>query len=124
ASFTDSRSPTPAWDGRRPCRCCANWPPRRARAGQAEMFHLADGAALLEMSNQEALDLAAALAESPPPGFLDAVPGARTLLLLFDPDRIEPESLVMPAGGSRRQSKTIRIPTVYDGADLEALGLP
>ena len=50
--------------------------PRRLR-------NLADGAALLDLPNAEAVALAAALAAAPPAGFLDAVPGACTLLLLF-----------------------------------------
>ena len=50
------------------------------------MRPLADGAVLLELTNAEALDLAAALTAARPDGLLDAVPGARTLLVLFAND--------------------------------------
>ena len=54
-----------------------------------ELQKLCDGAALLSLPNQQALDLAASLADDPPEGLLDAVPGARTLLLLYDPDLLD-----------------------------------
>ena len=83
---------------------------------------LADGAALLEMPNADALALANALTAAPPKGFLDAIPGARTLLVLFDPECFDPGSLPR-AGGLvvRPPSRTLHLPTVYDGADLPAI---
>jgi len=51
----------------------------------AELHRLCAGAALFTLPNLHALDLAAALAARPPDGFFDAVPGARTLLVLYDP---------------------------------------
>lgn len=86
---------------------------------------LSDGAALLECSNAEALALAASLVEQRPDGFLDAVPGARTLLVLFDPDRFDPEPLAHAAADARvRTPRTVRLPTLYDGADLDAFSIP
>ena len=93
--------------------------PRRLR-------NLADGAALLDLPNAEAVSLAAALAAAPPVGFLDAVPGACTLLLLFDPERFDPgryQSLPIDSLPAR-PSREVRLPTVYDGADLDQFGLP
>ena len=94
-----------------------------------KLRHLADGAALLEASNETALDLAAALAARPPPGLLDAVPGARTLLFLFDPAVLDHEALpemLEKVGTLARRSaaRTVRLPTSYggaDGPDLEPL---
>jgi hypothetical protein len=50
-----------------------------------ELRKLCEGAALITLPNEDALGLAAALTENPPDGLLDAVPGAQTLLLLYDP---------------------------------------
>jgi len=86
------------------------------------MRFLTDGALLLELSNADALDLAAGLTAAPPPGFLDAVPGARTLLVLFDPDRFDPASLEASRGSAvRPPPRTVRLQTVYDGEDLQAI---
>ena len=83
---------------------------------------LADGAVLLELSNADALDLAAALAADPPAGFLDAVPGARTLLVLFDPGRFDPALLSKPLPASARAPpRTVRLQAAYDGPDLEGV---
>src|SRR5260221_5022990 len=86
------------------------------------MRPLADGAVLLELTNAEALGLAAALAAARPDGFLDAVPGARTLLVLFDPDKFDPARIpALSVSAARPEPRTIRLPTVYDGADLAAI---
>lgn len=83
---------------------------------------LTDGAALLDMPNADALGLAATLAAAPPPGFLDAIPGARTLLVLFDPDCFDLASLTRPGTlVVRPPSRTRVLRTVYDGADLPAI---
>ena len=66
-----------------------------------ELRKLCDGAALLSIANQDALDLAAAFAEDPPEGLLDAVPGARTLLLLYDPELLDIEGLDLSRRGDR-----------------------
>lgn len=91
--------------------------------------HLTDGAALLSMTNAAALDLAASLAERPPPGLLDAIPGACTLLLLFDPDLLAHDALgeVLGRAGrarGRAHVRTVRLQASYggsDGPDLPAL---
>ncbi len=75
---------------------------------------------LLELP-EKAADLAAALAEDPPAGFLDAVPGARTLLVLFDPDRFDPASLGRAAAARRTAPRTVRLAARYDGSDLKEL---
>ena len=84
-----------------------------------ELQKLCDGAALLSLPNQQALDLAASLADDPPEGLLDAVPGARTLLLLYDPDLLDVKRLDLSRRGDRPLPRTVRIQACYDGADLE-----
>jgi KipI family sensor histidine kinase inhibitor len=79
-----------------------------------------DGAVLLETA--EPHEMAAALAEAKPAGLLDAVPGARTLLVLFDPERFDRSQLA--ALRLKRRSappRTMRLRAKYDGQDLEAL---
>ena len=86
---------------------------------------LADGAVLLELSNADALDLAAALAADPPAGFLDAVPGARTLLVLFDPDRFDPALLAKPLPESARAPpRTVTLQAAYDGPESSKASPP
>jgi len=82
---------------------------------------LCDGAALLSLPNQEALDLAAALALDPPDGLLDAVPGARTLLLLYDPDQLDPDRLDLSRRSEPPPPRVVRLQACYDGADLDAV---
>ena len=83
---------------------------------------LTDGAALLDLPNADALDLAGALMAAPPPGFLDAIPGAKTLLVLFDPDRFDLANLSLAGSPAvRPPPRTLRLRTVYDGADLPAI---
>ena len=71
------------------------------------------------MPNTEALALASALVADPPDGFLDAVPGARTLLLLYDPDFLDPAQLRLPARSEAPRPRVVRLQARYDGADLE-----
>lgn len=86
------------------------------------MRALADGAVLLDLPNAEALDLAAALTADAPAGLLDAVPGACTLLVLFDPDRFDPASLpTLRATAMRPAPRTVRLRAVYDGPDLPGI---
>ena len=80
---------------------------------------LCEGAALLSLPNQEALDLAAALALDPPDGLLDAVPGARTLLLLYDPDQLDPDRLDLSRRSEPPPPRVVRLQACYDGADLD-----
>jgi KipI family sensor histidine kinase inhibitor len=105
--------------------------------------HVVDGAVLLEypgapdaVANRAALALAAVLSQQRPRGMLDAIPGARTLLVLFDPDVLDhraAEDLLLRIE-PREQSaepRTVRLPALYGGEagpDLEPLahraGLP
>jgi KipI family sensor histidine kinase inhibitor len=80
-----------------------------------------DGAALLELPNASAQALAAHLRTTRPPGFLEAVPGAQTLLVLFDPARFDLSLLSARPPATALQPRTVRLATVYDGPDLAAL---
>lgn len=83
---------------------------------------LADGAALLDLPNADALELATALTAAPPRGFLDAIPGARTLLVLFDPDCFDLAGLTVGRSSVvRPPPRTLRLRAVYDGEDLPAI---
>jgi len=81
-----------------------------------------------EEANRAAVSLGKSLREAREPGLLDAIPGARTLLVVFDPDRLRADRLFPliqrrngtvpdPATTSRR----LRVPVVYDGEDLAEL---
>ena len=67
------------------------------------------------------------LEERPPPGLIEATPGFTTLLLEFEPGTCpEPrvlsvvyESVVRGAKSDPAPARTIEIPVVYDGPDLE-----
>ncbi|MFL5400607.1 MAG: carboxyltransferase domain-containing protein [Myxococcales bacterium] len=97
------------------------------------MRHLADGAILAAhpdlpdaAANRLSRALAAALSRDGPPWLLEAIPAARTLLVLFDPERIahgDVEDLLRrPAAASREPApRTVHLPTCYDGPDLEDL---
>jgi len=98
--------------------------------------HVVDGAVLVEYpgkpdaeANRASVAIAAALTQRRPTGLLDAIPGARTLLVVFDPDvldhaaaeelllRIEPVE-------ENTQPRTVRLPALYGGEagpDLEPL---
>ncbi|HET9752450.1 MAG TPA: carboxyltransferase domain-containing protein, partial [Myxococcales bacterium] len=89
----------------------------------AELRKLCAGAALFTLPNARALDLAAALASRPPDGFFDAVPGARTLLLLYDPERFDPARLDLSLRGQRPAPRTVRLRACYDGPDLAGVAL-
>ncbi|MCA1828023.1 MAG: carboxyltransferase domain-containing protein [Myxococcales bacterium] len=87
------------------------------------MRRLTDGAVLVELPNEDALALALALAKERPEGFLDAVPGARTLLVMFEPGRFDLAVLSKPMPASARTvSRIVKLPAVYDGPDLPDLG--
>jgi KipI family sensor histidine kinase inhibitor len=87
------------------------------------LLELADGASLLELPNAEALELAAALCADPPAGLFEAVPGARTLLLLFDPDLFDPSSLQRARRAALPEPRLLRLRAVYDGPDLAELSV-
>ncbi|HWE23125.1 MAG TPA: 5-oxoprolinase subunit PxpB [Myxococcales bacterium] len=98
--------------------------------------HVVDGAILVEWpgaagreANAAAVAIAQALAAEPPRGLYDAIPGARTLLVLFAPEllthRAAEELLarIEPRPGEA-QARTVKIATVYGGAsgpDLDTL---
>ena len=101
-----------------------------------EVRHVVDGAVLLEYpgladaeANRAAVAVARALARRRPPGLLDAIPGARTLLVLFDPevlDHASAEELLLRIEPLERSAepRTVRLAALYGGdagPDLEAL---
>jgi KipI family sensor histidine kinase inhibitor len=91
-----------------------------------------DGALLVEHpglpdddANRAAVALGRALLASAEPGLLDAIPGARALLVLFEPERLPRERLAAALGRAAARgapdgasSRLLRIPAVYDGEDL------
>src|SRR5713101_7434640 len=96
---------------------------------------IADGAVLIELpdhstqrANEAAVLLWRQLTQRQPAGFLDAIVGARTLLVLFDPATFDPRALegqdeaMKPA--DLPVPRQVRIPVCYGGAlgpDLEEL---
>jgi len=108
-----------------------------------EVRHLADGAVLAgwpelpePAANGTARAIAADLSREGADWLLDAIPAARTLLVLFDPDALGHsgvEALLLRASAtpSHAPSRTIHLPTCYGGdagPDLEdiasARGIP
>ncbi len=98
--------------------------------------HVVDGAVLLEypgepdaQANRAAVAVAAALARRRPAGLLDAIPGARTLLLLFDPDVLDhasAEELLLRIEPLEKSAepRTVRLAALYGGdagPDLDPL---
>jgi KipI family sensor histidine kinase inhibitor len=84
-----------------------------------EPRELCRGAALLSLPNRHALEVAAALADDPPEGLLDAIPGARTLLLLYDPDLLDVGRLDLSRRLRPPPPRVVRMEACYDGADLD-----
>lgn len=88
-----------------------------------------DDALLVELdSAAEAVALGAALNAAPVAGVGEVVPGARTLLVPFDPWTTTAPALAealrsLPIGGAdgARDARELQIPTVYDGEDLAAV---
>lgn len=85
----------------------------------------ADHGLLVELADlDEVLALYAALRAEPPPGVTDLVPAARTLLLHLDADAdaggVERAvRAARPSAGSQGGGELLRVPVVYDGADLD-----
>lgn len=80
---------------------------------------------LVEVDGLEVVQaLYSSLAGELPDGVTDLVPAARTLLVRFDPGKVtaaEVERCVRAAelgGSSRQEDGLVRVPVVYDGADL------
>lgn len=83
-------------------------------------------AVLVELDGlEEVLRVSEALRQEPPAGCVDLVPAARTLLVVFDPALTSRERLVaeVTARESARprppRGRTVEIPVVYDGPDLD-----
>ncbi|MFP5347466.1 MAG: 5-oxoprolinase subunit B family protein [Actinomycetes bacterium] len=83
-------------------------------------------ALLVELADlDEVLGVYAALHGAPPPGVVEIVPAARTVLLVVDPTRTTlgaVESAVRattPRIGDRSTGDLVELPVVYDGADLD-----
>src|SRR5712671_1649294 len=87
--------------------------------------HVVDGAVLLEYpgepdarASRAAVAAAAELARRRPAGLLDAIPGARTLLLLFDPDVLDhasAEELLLRIEPLEKSAepRTVRLAALY-----------
>jgi antagonist of KipI len=101
---------------------------------------VAEGAVLVEypedseeQANRRAVAAARAIASRAPKGFSDAVPGARTLLVLFDPRKLARGRLAEEVrrgggegGGPADTRRALEIPVFYDaepgtGPDLDEL---
>ncbi len=87
-----------------------------------------DDALLVELGSlDEAVALAASLRAEPLRGVSEVVPGARTLLVPFDPwtttaSALADELRSRPrASAERAGSRDVEIPTVYDGEDLASV---
>ncbi len=87
-----------------------------------------DDALLVEVGSlAEAAALAASVRSAPPRGVGEVVPGARTLLVPFDPWTTTAEALARelrsrPLEGAEHAGvREIELPTVYDGEDLAAV---
>jgi KipI family sensor histidine kinase inhibitor len=91
------------------------------------IFDLAEGAVLVEYpglaeedANRKAVAAARMLSARPPAGFLDSVPGARTLLVEFAPERLSRARLAevlcgeVAAERDSRRGRLLRIPVFYD----------
>ncbi|PXY19968.1 allophanate hydrolase [Prauserella sp. PE36] len=90
----------------------------------------ADSGLLVELDDLDQVRaLHAALEADPPEGVTDFVPAARTLLLRLDPAAADMAGIeqavrsVRPGEVSTRESELLRIPVVYDGADLEEVAI-
>jgi len=85
-------------------------------------------ALLVELDDLDAvLALYAALTDRPPPGVVDVVPAARTVLLVTDPARTtlaavaEAVRATTPRPGARATGDAVELPVHYDGDDLGEL---
>ncbi|WP_216215590.1 5-oxoprolinase subunit B family protein [Amycolatopsis aidingensis] len=92
------------------------------------ILRCADSGLLVELEDLAAVRaLYAALSAAVPPGVTDLVPAARTLLLRVDPDRADLAALERVVrttpltAGDRLDEGLLRVPVVYDGADLAAV---
>ncbi len=79
-----------------------------------ELRKLCEGAAIVSLPSRSALGLAAALADDPPEGLLDAVPGACTLLLLYDEALLDIDRLDLSRSAAAPPARVVRIEACYD----------
>lgn len=99
-------------------------PPSASAPPAPRVLPCADHGLLLELPGLDAVQaLYAALRADPPPGVRDLVPAARTLLLHLAPDAdaaaVERAVRAVPPGaGEGGDGELVRVPVVYDGADL------
>jgi inhibitor of KinA len=75
-----------------------------------------------EIANRRARVLFEWLNRSPPPGLFEAIPAARSLLVLYDPRTFPKDDVVARAGTAQNQfailpqPRSIELPVVYGGA--------
>jgi KipI family sensor histidine kinase inhibitor len=98
-------------------------------AGPFTVRPCGSAALMLEVGSlSEVQAVHAALADAPPPGVVDLVPSARTVLLHLDPavtDVAEVERAVRgltPRHGGHPSGPLVEVPVVYDGEDLDEVG--
>ncbi|GII22735.1 5-oxoprolinase subunit PxpB [Planosporangium mesophilum] len=88
-----------------------------------------DSAVLVELDDLDAvLALHAELVGDTPPGVVDLVPAARTLLLRVDSRQTGVDAVTRAVAavrlgtGRQREARTVEIPVIYDGEDLYEVG--
>lgn len=89
-----------------------------------------DAAVLAELDGlDDVLALHAALVAEPPPGVVDVVPAARTVLVVLDPGATTLDAVSAAVRATRPRSpdaraegQVLELPVVYDGADLADVG--
>ena len=107
-------------------------PPRRVVIDPDRIMVVGDTGLLVELDELPAvLALAAAVRAAPPPGLIDVVPGARTVLLTLaagtDLGVTRRELLALPvdpdgAEADAEAAEAVEIAVTYDGPDLEEVG--
>lgn len=95
-----------------------------SNAAEPQLLPCGDSAVLVELADlQSVLALFRALG-SPPQGVIDVVPAARTILVSFDPERLEQASVLAwleaaePIEQPEPEGPEVVIDVVYDGPDL------